>query len=132
MIQLVVERYTEDGGEGRTLGPLAFLGVDGAALTNEYDEPIAVLDSGQWHTQDDGQDWGNLIIESVPATAPNLLAACEAALEMAEHLDDTFGPILGEFDLVIEMLQAAIAKAKGEKGGTHDKHRANLSRGEGI
>ena len=65
MIQLVVERSTGDGEESRTLGPFAFIGVDGAALVDEYERTIAVLDDGQWHTEDDGKAWDKLIIESV-------------------------------------------------------------------
>ena len=43
----------------------------------------------------------------------DMLAALGDALEMAEHLYDTFGEIHGDLYPMIERLRAEIAKAKG-------------------
>jgi hypothetical protein len=49
------------------------------------------------------------------AAAPDLLAACEEALEMAEYLSATWGTSHGDnYAEMAERLRAAIAKARGD------------------
>ena len=65
----------------------------------------------QWIASLDAGEVGPEIVRRINA-APALLAACEAALEMTEHLDDTW-PYCGDnFEEMVDLLKAAIAQAK--------------------